>query len=99
MPKGWGTLAFTGRDGYTLCFTGEVPPEVEDRLKNMVKVRVSFPFGIGETSPITWNAGRTEATVFIDTYYGPSSATGYAVKVRKVGTEWVPVLCAMCWIS
>jgi hypothetical protein len=98
LPKGWRPLAFTGREGCTLCFVGCVDTVVEHGLKDHKVAYVTF--GYGKEDPlIQWNGDRSEATVTVQTWYGPLAATGYVVRVRKIGDEWVPVYCSMSWIS
>jgi len=48
---------------------------------------------------IRWNGDHTEAYVLISTYYGGLEGTGYGIKLRKIGEQWVVVWMEMEYIS
>ena len=51
------------------------------------------------TKYIRWNDDRTEAYVLISTYYGGLAGTGYGIKVRKFGDQFVVIWMEMEYIS
>jgi hypothetical protein len=51
------------------------------------------------TKCIRWNADHTEAYVSISAYYGGLAGTGYGIKLRKIGGQWVVVWMEMEYIS
>src|SRR5262249_52325690 len=51
------------------------------------------------TRCIRWNGDHTGAYVSISTYYGGLAGTGYGIKVRKIGGQWVVVWMEMEYIS
>jgi hypothetical protein len=51
------------------------------------------------TRCIRWNGDHTEAYVLISTYYGGLAGTGYGVKLRKIGGQWVVIWMEMEFIS
>jgi hypothetical protein len=51
------------------------------------------------TKLIRWNDDRTEAYVLISTYYGGLEGTGYGIKLRKFGGQWVVIWMEMEYIS
>jgi hypothetical protein len=48
---------------------------------------------------IRWNGDHSEAYVLISTYYGGLAGTGYGLKLRKFGEQWVVVWMEMEYIS
>lgn len=51
------------------------------------------------TKCIRWNDDRTEAYVLISAYYGGLVGTGYGIKLRKFGDQWVVIWMEMEYIS
>jgi len=51
------------------------------------------------TKCIRWNDDHTEAYVLISTYYGGLAGTGYGIKLRKIGQQWVVIWMKMEYIS
>lgn len=51
------------------------------------------------TKCIRWNGDHTEAYVLISTYYGGLQGTGYGIKLRKSGQQWVVIWMEMEYIS
>jgi hypothetical protein len=51
------------------------------------------------TELIRWNEDRTEAYVLISAYYGGLAGTGYGIKLRKFGNQWLVIWMEMEYIS
>lgn len=48
---------------------------------------------------VLWNSDKTEAKTHIVAYYGPLSATGFDVRLKKINGVWLVVEMQMIWIS
>lgn len=46
-----------------------------------------------------WNRDRTEVKLHLRTYVSSLNATGYDLRLKKVGTEWIVTEREMLWIS
>ena len=52
-----------------------------------------------EENLVTWNKDHTEASLILSLYFGGLNGTGYLVKVRKFGNDWVVVSMRMKYVS
>ena len=109
LPKGIKAMEFGGWDWLTIVHLGPGKSPLADATdKGLAIVSFHYPASnfAGKRIPkppkgrvILWNKDRTEALVQVATYYGSTNGTGYDVRVRRIGDQWVVVGMHMAWIS
>ncbi|MEN6520496.1 MAG: PQQ-binding-like beta-propeller repeat protein [Armatimonadota bacterium] len=109
VPDNIQPFELMGREWITLCANIKDKPHTTWR-KEQAKPNVSFRppeydldgakvYESDKNNVVLWNSDKTEAKTHIVAYYGPLSATGFDVRLKKINGVWFVVEMQMIWIS
>lgn len=109
VPDNIQPFELMGREWITLCANIKDKPRPTER-KEQTKPNVSFRppeydfdgakvYESDKSNVVLWNPDKTEAKTHIVAYYGPLSATGFDVRLKKINGVWLVVEMQMIWIS
>ena len=102
LPKGVTPLPLAGWNGKILFQEPKAPPKGTTFVSLDLPTRDFANAALidrPKNTCLLWNQGHTEVKLLLRTYVNPMNATGYDVRLKKFGTEWIVLDMNLMWIS